>query len=205
MFNISPLSACFSWSHLCVPCSGVRRPSFDAPPTHWLKSINFNTKLIHYLSCNSFSKREARCQFVFFLRERVRLDRVFGDHRWLRVLKEDKHRQTLVIAVSAGIQQKYIKVLSSQSPVWSCLVLLNRPHCLFTQKWLIQHNPTNFLRQQWTIVKQRLVKPVMFRLLFKMCKLLRTVPELQESSTTLTAMLSGSSCKPQQRSIISRN
>ena len=141
MFNISPLSACFSWSHLCVPCSGVRRPSFDAPPTHWLKSINFNTKLIHYLSCNSFSKREARCpQFhnLSFLkqreRDRVRLDRVFGDHRWLCVLKEDKHRQTLVIAVSAGIQQKYIKVLSSQSPVWSCLVLLNRPHCLFTQK-----------------------------------------------------------------------
>ena len=141
MFNISPLSACFSWSHLCVPCSGVRRPSFDAPPTHWLKSINFNTKIIHYLSCNSFSKREARCpQFhnLSFLkqreRDRVRLDRVFCDHRWLRVLKEDKHRQTLVIAVSAGIQQKYIKVLSSQSPVWSCLVLLNRPHCLFTQK-----------------------------------------------------------------------
>ena len=123
MFNISPLSACFSWSHLCVPCSGVRRPSFDAPPTHWLKSINFNTKLIHYLSCNSFSKREARCQFVFFLRERVRLDRVFGDHRWLRVLKEDKHRQTLVIAVSAGIQHKYIKVHYPVNPlfgrVWS--------------------------------------------------------------------------------------
>ena len=150
------------------------------------------------------SKVSTICPFWNRDRERVRLDRVFCDHRWLRVLKEDKHRQTLVIAVSAGIQQKYIKVLSSQSPVWSCLVLLNRPHCLFTQKWLIRHNPTNFLRQQWTIVKQRLVKPVfMFRLLFKMCKLLRTVPELQEASTTLTAMLSGASCKPQQRSIIS--
>ena len=60
---------------------------------------------------------------VFFLRERVRLDRVFGDHRWLRVLKEDKHRQTLVIAVSAGIQQKYIKVHYPVNPlfgrVWS--------------------------------------------------------------------------------------
>ena len=73
MFNISPLSACFSWSHLCVPCSGVRRPSFDAPPTHWLKSINFNTKIIHYLSCNFFSKREARCpQFVLFETETER-------------------------------------------------------------------------------------------------------------------------------------
>ena len=73
MFNISPLSACFSWSHLCVPCSGVRRPSFDAPPTHWLKSINFNTKIIHCLSCNSFSKREARCpQFVLFETETER-------------------------------------------------------------------------------------------------------------------------------------
>ena len=214
MFNISPLSDCFSWSHLCVPCSGVRCPSFHAPPTHWLKSINFNTKLIQEsTTCNAVlsAKEKQGVHNLCFLkqrnRQRERESAPWSVVRWPSLAACPERRQTLVIAVSAGIQQKCIKdikVLSSQSPVWSCLVLLNRPHCLFTQKWLIRHNPTNFLRQQWTIVNQRLFKPVfMFGWLFKMCKLLRTVPELQEASTTLTAMLSGTSCKPQQRSIIS--
>ena len=61
---ISPLSVYLSLSYRCVLCSGVRRLWFDAPPIHWLKSINFSNKIIHRASYSSFSKREARCPQV---------------------------------------------------------------------------------------------------------------------------------------------
>ena len=126
-------------------------------------------------------------------RERVRLDQVFDDPAW-HVLKEE-----LVIAVS-GIQQKYMKVRSSQFPVWyfwSYLVVFGPSATPSLPVHTEMIYPTYFLQIRFSYQSSCSIRSVN----------LQTAPYSEvhnrEASTTLTAMLSVPSCNSQQGSIIS--